>query len=249
VSKTFVFSKGDEMRILDKFWGVTITNAIEKAITEAKSVGDQCQFEFNGVTVVVAGDSDSALIYRDWDRGMSGYIGKNPTIGPHPKAELSAEEIASDAAIRAEKDRLYAIRQEEYAKAARDRKLLLDGALSVSGPIELIDEEGWNKFKSNNTDGYGGRVVRYAEEWARLMQTRIDNGGTIQGSAEETSRMADDDGITGFMYGCAVGVLAKVWKHGEALRRWHNKETQIGTEGDKANESGGVLNPALLSIG
>jgi len=33
------------------------------------------------------------------------------------------------------------------------------------------------------------------------------------------------------------------------LRRWHNKENQIGTEGDKANESGGVLNPALLSIG
>lgn len=59
----------------------------------------------------------------------------------------------------------------------------------------------------------------------------------------------DDDGITGFMYGCAVQMLAKSWKHGEALRRWHNKETQIGMEGDKANETGGVLNPALLSLG
>ena len=61
--------------------------------------------------------------------------------------------------------------------------------------------------------------------------------------------MVDDDGITVYMYGCAVSVLAKAWKHGEALRRWHNKETQIGTEGDRANESGGVLNPALLTIG
>ncbi len=236
------------MKKLDFYFG-TIHIAIEKAITEAKACGDQCQFEFNGVTVVVASDSDPALIYRDWDRGMSGYIGANPTIGPYPKAELSAEEIASDTAIRGERDRLSAIRQEEYAKKAREQKALLDGALSVAGPIELVDEEGWNKFKSNNTDGYGGRVVRYAEEWARLMQTRLSNGETIPQCADELSRLADDDGITGYMYGCAVGVLAKVWKHGEALRRWHNKESQIGTEGDKANESGGVLNPALLSIG
>jgi len=51
------------------------------------------------------------------------------------------------------------------------------------------------------------------------------------------------------MYGCAVVILSKCWEHGEALRRWHNKDTQIGDEGDRANESGGVLNPALLSIG
>jgi hypothetical protein len=249
VLKTVVFSKGDQMKILDEFWGVTITNAIEKAITEAKSIGDQCQFEFNGVTVVVAGDSDSALIYRDWDRGMRRYLGENPTIGPYPKLELSAEEIASDTAIRAEHERLSAIRQEECAKKAREQKALLDGALSVAGQIELADEAGWKTFVEANKDGYGGRVVRYAEEWARLMQTRIANGKTIPQSADELSHLADDDGITGFMFGCAVGTLAKVWKHGEALRRWHNKETQIGTEGDKANESGGVLNPALLSIG
>lgn len=175
--------------------------------------------------------------------------GGNATAGLIEIVKHSAEEIASDTAIRAERDRLSAIRQEEYEQKAREQKALLDGALSVAGPIELVDEEGWNKFKSNNTDGYGGRVVRYAEEWSRLMQTRLSNGETIPQCADELSRLADDDGITGYMYGCAVGVLAKVWKHGEALRRWHNKETQIGTEGDKANESGGVLNPALLSIG
>lgn len=231
------------------FIGRTITHAIDSCIAKAREAGDQCQFEFNGVNVVVAGDSNAGLIYREWERGMSRFLGENPTVGPYPKAVLSAEELASDAVIRAEQERLSAIQQEKYAKAARDQKLLLEGALSIAGPIELIDEEGWKKFVANNKDGYGGRVVRYAEEWARLMQTRLDNGGTMEGSAEETSRMADDDGITGFMYGCAVGVLAKVWKHGEALRRWHNKETQIGTEGDKANETGGVLNPAVLSIG
>jgi hypothetical protein len=43
-------------------------------------------------------------------------------------------------------------------------------------------------------------------------------------------------------------VLASCWEHGEELRRWHNLKTQIRDEGEKANESGGVLNPALLNI-
>jgi hypothetical protein len=237
------------MKVLETLPGNEITSTIDNAIAEAKACGESCQFDFNGVSVVVAGDSDPALIYREWNRGLSGYIGKNPTIGPHPNAELSAEELEIDAKIQAERDRLSAIRQEEYSKVAKAQKELLAGALSLAGPIELIDEEGWKKFVANNKDGYGGRVVRYAEEWARLMQTRLANGETIPECAEELSRMADDDGITGYMYGCAVSVLAKAWKHGETLRRWHNKETQIGTEGDRANESGGVLNPALLSIG
>jgi len=32
------------------------------------------------------------------------------------------------------------------------------------------------------------------------------------------------------------------------LRQWHNLKTQIKDEGEKANASGGVLNPALLTI-
>jgi len=48
-------------------------------------------------------------------------------------------------------------------------------------------------------------------------------------------------GITGFMYGCAVNLLSQCWKHGEELRKWHNKE--YGHEGD------GVVNPAVFTIG
>ena len=66
--------------------------------------------------------------------------------------------------------------------------------------------------------------------------------------ANECSNEADTEGITGFMYGAAVSVLASCWEHGEELRRWHNLKTQIRDEGEKANESGGVLNPALLNI-
>jgi hypothetical protein len=237
------------MKRLESVAGGHIRHAIHNAIAEAVACGEHCQFDFNGVSVVVAGDSNPDLIYRDWDRGMRGYLGKELSVGPYPEPALTAVTMESDAAIQAAKDRVREVREEEARKESAKQKTALQGALSVAGPIELVDEEGWNKFKANNTDGYGGRVVRYAEEWARLMQTRLANGETIAQCADELSHLADDDGITGFMYGCAVGTLAKVWKHGEALRRWHNKETQIGTEGDKANESGGVLNPALLSIG
>lgn len=109
-------------------------------------------------------------------------------------------------------------------------------------------ETEYDEYKAKNTDPYGGRVVSYGEDWANLMEARMANGENIATCAEPTSREADTDGITGYMYGCAVAALAHFWEHGEALRLWHNKKTQIGTEGDKANETGGVLNPALLVI-
>lgn len=100
----------------------------------------------------------------------------------------------------------------------------LDAALKDAPAMEITNDALWQECKDNNKDPYGARVVKYAEDWARLMQVRLANGETIQDCAEETSRIADDDGITGFMYGAAVSILAGVWKHGDELRRWHNLE-------------------------
>jgi len=76
----------------------------------------------------------------------------------------------------------------------------------------------------------------------------MSQGETIKQCAKETSHEADTDGITGFMYGVAVSALSHCWEYGDELRRWHNLDTQLDTEGEKANESGGVLNPAVLII-
>lgn len=115
--------------------------------------------------------------------------------------------------------------------------------------MKIKDEALWNTSKANNTDAYGREVLRYAEAWADLMETDTVSGLPLAEVAERRSHDADTNGITGFMYGCAVVQLAACWEHGEELRRWHNLKTQIGQEGESANESGGVLNPALLSIG
>jgi len=106
----------------------------------------------------------------------------------------------------------------------------------------------WAKGLKKNQDPYGKAVYRYASEWATRMEQEINNGKKIAEIAHQTSHESDDEGITGFMYGTAVSMLSAWWLHGEALRLWHNIKTQIGKEGDAANESGGVLNPALLNI-
>lgn len=79
-------------------------------------------------------------------------------------------------------------------------------------------------------------------------ERQINDGFALETIAESASHSADIDGITGFMYGCSVSALAYFWEHGEKLHRWHNHETQLQDEGDRANESGGVLNPAIISI-
>lgn len=106
----------------------------------------------------------------------------------------------------------------------------------------------YEKWKAKNTDPYGAECFRYAEAWADLMEKRLAAGEKIENFAKDTSHEANTDGITGFMYGMAVSILSKVWVHGEELRRWHNLHTQIGNEGEKANEGEGVLNPALLNV-
>lgn len=107
----------------------------------------------------------------------------------------------------------------------------------------------WDKGLAINTDPYGRRCYTYAADWAHLMEAEMACGSALEDCAHRTSRAADTDGITGFMYGAAVSILAHCWAHGEQLRRWHNLKHQIGNEGERANDSGGVLNPAVLTIG
>lgn len=115
--------------------------------------------------------------------------------------------------------------------------------------MKVKDQAEYDNWKAKNSDPYGACGFRYLEAWANLMEARIAAGAQVKDVAEETGHAADTEGVSGFMYGCAVSVLSQCWVHGEDLRRWHNKETQIGTEGDRANDEGGVLNPALLTIG
>jgi hypothetical protein len=100
--------------------------------------------------------------------------------------------------------------------------------------------------------GYGACVIFFAEVWAEEMEERMASGATLADIASASSHYADNImgrwGPTGFQYGAAVATLTGVREHGEELRRWHNLDAQIGDEGERANEDGGVLNPALMTV-
>lgn len=66
-----------------------------------------------------------------------------------------------------------------------------------------------------------------------VMKCFVDN-------ADRLSREADTEGITGFMYGCAVSILSQCWEYGEYLRKWHNKKYDY--DGD------GAVNPAVITV-
>ena len=131
-----------------------------------------------------------------------------------------------------------------------------------------------NPKEDNGDHNYGSVINDFAQRWAELMQGDIlayvvappadatpeqlatydtDVIAAINNCADKWERVADkslgnEGGITGFQFGCAVSLLSECWKWGEQLRRWHNLATQIGTEGERANASGGVLNPALMGV-
>jgi hypothetical protein len=228
--------------------GSDIERTIEKAIKDA-AVNGPGEFDFNGVKVQVEGNSDANLIYREWERGML-RPSDTFTVKAHPAYPLSEEQVAEDVKLYAAQRKRERERREAYQREQETAAVKLKAALETAPFLSLKDPDGWKECVNNNSDPYGGACVRFAENWGRLMQARLEQGAKIGDIADECCSIADGpEGITGFMYGAAVSILSHVWEHGEELRHWHNLKTQIGTEGEKANESGGTLNPAVLRFG
>lgn len=206
--------------------GIHISTACKEAVAGARRHSKTVVFSFNEIKLTATPDTDPAALER---------IYNDECDRRHREYAASPE---------------YKARQEEAERKERERAEKVAAILKDAPEhMTLRDADGWKKACEANRDGYGGAVMTYAERWARMMEVRMAKGERIADIAEECSFLADQEGITGFMYGCAVSTLAHVWVHGEALRLWHNLKTQIRDEGQRANESGGVLNPAVLSLG
>ena len=100
----------------------------------------------------------------------------------------------------------------------------------------------------DSSSAYAMAILNYAQRWAELMELRMSDGESLEEIAYGTSAEADNEGVTANMYGLAVSVLVRCWEYGERLRIWHNLKTQYQDEGERANESGGVLNPAVMIL-
>lgn len=206
--------------------GYHIVEACKEAVEMARRDSCNVEFEFNGISLTATPETDPAELAQSFS---------DECVRRHDAYVASPE---------------YKAQQEKAARKERERKARVDSMLAdAPAQMTLRDATGWQKACAANKDGYGGAVMSYAERWARLMEARMSKGERLVDIADECSLLADEEGITGFMYGCAVSTLAAVWVHGEALRLWHNLKYQIRDEGKRANESGSVLNPAVLSIG
>ena len=235
-----------EIQKLEISAGENISSATTQAIAQADQQSAEVHFDFNDVPMVVRSNSSHQLLLRDFHRAMNHqHFG---IVGPYPPAELSPKQLQFDKVVADIHANRAAKQTETYKQKQAEKQSTCEGEIGNTS-IALSDSTAWDEFKKINTDGYGGAIVTYAERWAKLMQVRMADGTPLEKIAEQSSSDADVEGITGFMYGCAVGQLAQCWEHGEQLRRWHNLGTQLGSEGEKANEIGGVLNPALLNIG
>jgi len=200
-----------------------IWTSIDEAIAFSAQNGKDVTFKFNGVTVTVNSNSDRGLIHRDYQRATSGCIKKD--VGPDPKFELSAEEIASDARITFENQRKYQQQQADIGDAARAIRAAADAKLATAPALKLSGPESWQAFFETSRDSYSQIVVDFAERWGRLMQIEIDtNKKTLEEVAESTSNEADPGTNSGATILAAYVLLTQYWVHGDQLKRLNETE-------------------------
>lgn len=208
----------------------------EKAKQIATEKNIVVEFEFNGIICLVNKNTNLDWLYRDYSNS---WTMDWKTVGPRCLAEY-------EPAIQAEFERRTKIKEEKRAKDEAEYKVkerkerIAFEEKTKDIEIEILDINVYNDWKNKNTDSYGATIFEYAEGWAKLMQAEILKGKQVVECAESTSFQLGFLGITGFMYGAAVAILAKCWRYGEDLRKWHNKEYN--------HEGNGVVNPAILTV-
>jgi hypothetical protein len=113
--------------------------------------------------------------------------------------------------------------------------------------MPITNETDWNKHVNANTDPYGKACIDVGREVMRLLD---EDDGPIDTHKIicDADKNVGAGGITGFMAGAVASMVSGCHSRGDEFRRIWNGEVQIGDEGDKANESGGVLNPAVLNV-
>lgn len=214
-------------RILEVLAGDHISTACKQACIIATT--DQCQveFDFNGIKLTASPGITPDILIQAF----------NTISEERHKAYIESPE--------------YKAQQEKAERKAKERQAQCDAYLADAPPaMSSPDPVLWEQCKATNQyDPYPAAIIAYAERWARIMEARIKKGERLADIAEESSHIADTEGITGFMYGVAVSALSKHWSKGEALRLWHNLNVQRAKEGETANDiDGAVLNPAIMVV-
>lgn len=200
------------------------------------------EFPFNSLKIRVDQDSDIDLLERDFCRAMSGSIDK--TFGPDCSPELTAEEVEHEAKIKLQREAQREAQDLAHRQRIEMEQAELDRLLADAPELEIRDQALWDASTGGVQTETSAAIIEFAQRWGLLMQMRIDAGAKLEDIADQCEKLPSSImGITGFMYGHAVGLLAATWKHGEALRDWHNAKYGVAAGAD------GVVNPAIVRVG
>ncbi len=155
-------------------------------------------------------------------------------------AESFGEQIANsqrDAKAQADRDQAERFADLD-AKARAKAPELIDGGVAFVKP-ELADE--WREYAKNNTDdGYSAAVIEGTVGGLRALAD-----GKTTAEAEKACTAAE----TGFQMGCVAKGLAHFAPRGDEFRAYWNRKYMTEDQAVKADASGGVVNPAILTIG
>ena len=179
------------------------------------------RYKMNNVVITVAPDSDANLVIRDCMRVFRTLCF---TVGPYPKDQLTAQELAIDAYIvRTREDGL---NRESAERAAENLQRAAAVRTKVDGtpPMIISDTEGWDDLQRRNPRGSFPGLV-HAEMWARLMQDEMASGKTLEEVFISTSEDVNSiTGLSGNDYYAAVRILMDYWVHGDEVTRLRKKQ-------------------------
>lgn len=213
------------MKRIEGKYGDTISVASQRAIDHAIRTDAQVELEFNEVVMVVSRTMSAEDVVREYHRMFEERAAAYRATPEYKKRQLEQEERA----------RVHAQEYQELVARAPAKMSIRAGK----------EDEYAAYQKRNSEDGYSARCVSYGEDWARFMEAELATGKKLSAVWKDCSHKADQDGITGFMYGCATQALNAFWVHGDELRRLHNAD--YGVTEEKAK--GGTVNPAVLTVG
>lgn len=90
-------------------------------------------------------------------------------------------------------------------------------------------EKEWEKFvETNSKDSYSSGALSFMIQWAELMEIDIEDEIKLTKKlVDQSSNLANVEGITGAMYELSKGYLGYFWEHGELLKSILGKKVVI----------------------
>lgn len=203
--------------------GSRIIDVVDEAIKIAEQRNCEISFEIHDVTIVVNGESNPWLIFRDVQRALHGYIEKS--VGPAPNLIRSRQEQQSDARIETENQRKRSQRAREYAEKTQQRRQEIEERLKHAPEMKFSNSSVWIAAQAAyQHDIRMADILPYAQRWARIMQLEIREGKLLRDIWESTSYEVDFENIFGPCQVIAGQLLVQCWVHGVELGKLYNRE-------------------------